>query len=211
MRLKQWAMIRVLDWWIWEANFNSHMFTQSEWWSYYGCQYFWEMGKMCYRSWSGSSSMSWQTADCTATMPYIICWVDELIYGDHSITAGELCSTQSINKGSEMGIIEECNYSKVWACLLPWMLTDAQKDNESDFHWSFASIWECGWGLPFAHCHGLETGSTILTQIQASVDWMVNCQVEISRLQTFGMRKLFVLVNFLASGDNGELTTILTH
>lgn len=140
--------------------------------------------------------MSWQTADCTAMMPHIICWVDELICGDHYVTAGELCSTQSTNKGSVMGIIEECNYSKVWACLLPWMLTDAQKDNESDFHWSFASIWECRWGLPFAHCHGLEIGSIVWTQIQASVDWMVNYQVEISRLQTWGMRKLLYLWTF---------------
>jgi len=46
MRLKQWAMIRILDWWNWEANFNSHIFTQSEWWSYYGYLYFWKMGKM---------------------------------------------------------------------------------------------------------------------------------------------------------------------
>jgi hypothetical protein len=110
-----------------------------------------------------------------------------------------------------MGIFEESNYSKVWACLLPWMLTDGQKDNESDFHWSFAPIWVCRWGLPFAHCHELEIGSTVWTQLQASVNWMVNYQVEISRLQTFGMRNLFVLVNFLTSGDNGELAIILTH
>jgi hypothetical protein len=46
-------------------------------------------------------------------MPHIIYWVDELIRGDHCVTAGELCSTQSINKGGVMGIIEESNYSKV--------------------------------------------------------------------------------------------------
>jgi len=45
-------------------------------------------------------------------MPHIICWVDELICGDHYVTAGELCSTQSTNKGGVMGIIEECTYSK---------------------------------------------------------------------------------------------------
>jgi hypothetical protein len=45
-------------------------------------------------------------------MPYIICWVDELICGDHCLTAGELCSTKS-NKGGVMGIFEESNYSKV--------------------------------------------------------------------------------------------------
>jgi len=45
--------------------------------------------------------------------PHIICWVVELICGDHCTTAGELYSTQSISKSGVMGITEECNCSKV--------------------------------------------------------------------------------------------------
>jgi hypothetical protein len=45
----------------------------------------------------------------------------------HHVTVDELCSILSFVKGSRISIIEVLRYSKVDACWLTWMVTDAYK------------------------------------------------------------------------------------
>jgi len=56
---------------------------------------------------------------CTAVIPNSICWIDELLCGDHHVTTDELCSILSISKGTVMAVTEELGCLKFCAY---WLL-----------------------------------------------------------------------------------------
>jgi hypothetical protein len=48
-------------------------------------------------------------------MSNVICWIEELMYGDVHVTTDELWFTISIGKGSIMAVIEDISPSVFWS------------------------------------------------------------------------------------------------
>lgn len=141
----------------------------SVWWCYCGCQYYSVMDK------------TWQTAEWI----HLQCgnashhhYTDKLTHGNRRITTDELRSILFMDKGSVMALLKSLAVlrSTDW---VPWLLTDAHRDKESNCHNMAmelrASCCRLSWGT--------KPGSTTLNLSQEAIDWMAPYDIPKEEIQ----------------------------